>query len=88
MKTHSCCLQKHPHLCHLQGPLSIAHLLKLFETALKSCETCVHFQKNKYIFTPTAIDLDYHSDLPYATNEDAKTMIVRKWLRTVVTFGF
>ena len=45
VETFSCFLQEHPHLYHLPGPLTISHLLKLFETALKSCETMYIFRE-------------------------------------------
>ena len=45
VETFSCFFQEHPHLYHLQGPLTISHLLKIIWNSPEKLWNYVHFQR-------------------------------------------
>ena len=53
VETFSCFFQEHPHLYHLQGPLTISHLLKIIWNSPEKLWNYVHFQRKIHCYYST-----------------------------------
>ncbi|XP_068738402.1 uncharacterized protein [Montipora capricornis] len=58
------------------GPLECANSMALMYTSKKVSFTKTVYRARRKL---TAIDWNYHNDLPFATSEDAETIITRKY---------